>query len=200
MSASTKRLAIAAEELVKAASMEVDSVTQLKLSSNLESLKESFDSKLNNVNQVVKTLSDKFDVGINKLDQNQGDIKNLLEKQNIIMTKQNKISNLQWAYAHCEMGAFQYKEIDNRNNSAKSSTELARKVISSFMTDKGMFVDDNNVSASFDCSYSQSKKEELEKSRQAFRDSLKVHISKLIGKEPRVAKFGDSNNGEYAIW
>lgn len=197
MSASTKRLAIAAEELVKAASMEVDCATQLKLSSNLESLKESFDSKLNTVNQVVKTLSDKFDVGIDKLDQNQDDIKSLLEKQNIIMTKQNKISNLQWAYAHCEMGAFQYKDIGDGNSGTKSSTELARKVICFFMTDQGMFVDENNVSVSFDYYRSRNNKEELEKSRQAFRDSLKVHISKLIGKESRVAKH---NNGKYAIW
>jgi hypothetical protein len=48
-----RALAQAAEQLVKAAQLEVDSVTQLKLTTALEGLKDSLDTKLNSVQQVV---------------------------------------------------------------------------------------------------------------------------------------------------
>ena len=76
-----QRLVEAAEALVQAASMEVDTMTQQKLSKDLEALKESFERKLNYVTQTVKSNSENFDTKINTVNQNLVAVKNLLEEQ-----------------------------------------------------------------------------------------------------------------------
>jgi len=211
MSNASTRLASAAEELVKAVTLEVDSFTHQKLCTNLESVKGSLESRLNSINRVVKALGEKIDSGIDEVNHNQADIKNLLEKQNSfilkqssIISNQHKINNLQWAITHCEVGAFKYKEV--AIDRVISSEELARQAIGWFMIDEGLILCEKYVMPDFNTSpplpvlystESYDDEDELERSKQAFRDNMKGHIMKLIGKEPLLSK---AQNGEYAIY
>ena len=63
------RIVTAVEALVEAASMEVDSLTQHKICSNLDDLKSSYDSKLEELSQSMKVLNDNFDSKINAVEQ-----------------------------------------------------------------------------------------------------------------------------------
>jgi hypothetical protein len=61
------RLAEAAEALIEAASLETDSMTQKKLTANLDSLKSSFADNLNIVVQKLQSSNENFDAKINTL-------------------------------------------------------------------------------------------------------------------------------------
>jgi len=199
-------LSVAAKEPVKATSMDVD---EQKLSYNpeselnvvsydkSESVNESFESKLETVNQVVNALSKSFDASIEEVNKNQDDIKNLLVKQNSLMEKHNTYIRMQWAHGHCEMGSFQFKECnDYHNHNPMNSTKLAREAIGWFMIGKGMLISRKFVMVDFD-SYARKKEGVSETGRSEFRHNFKGHLRKLIGKEPRVEKI---SNESFSIW
>jgi len=190
-------LSEAAAELVRAAEMEVNVATQKKLSSSLEALKESFDTKLNTIQQVVKQSSTNSDDKMTTVNQN---IVNLTGKintvnQNIVelnetMKHTQKMQSLAWALQNADIGSFSY--YDPNSYSDKNSADLLRKVLLWFRRGHGCYIGDSMLQHS-----RYFNEQEKEESREKFRKELAAQIYSLTGANPRWQKETD---GRYAIY
>ena len=111
-----ERIVKAAEALVQAAGMEVDSLTQQKLCSNLDDLKSSFDNKLEAVSKSMKEVKD-------------------------LLAKQEKRQKLEFAISSSlsRLGAFGYTDIEDRNSyrDSKKSHELVDVILKWFAIGHG---------------------------------------------------------------
>jgi len=190
-------LSEAAAELVRAAEMEVNVATQKKLSSSLEALKQSFDTKLNAIQQVVKQSSTNSDDKMNTVNQN---IVNLTGKintvnQNIVdlnetMKHNQKMQTLEWALQNAEIGSFSYYEPNSYSD--KNSADLLRKVLLWFRRGEGCYIGDSTLQQS-----RYLNEQQKEESREKFRKELAAQIYSLTGINPRLQKETD---GGYAIY
>jgi len=111
---SSNRLSAAAEELIKAASVEVDSLTQQQLSSNLESLKNSF-TDLKNEISILKNTTIEHD----------------------------KNRTLEWAYTNADSVNFMHY-INGRGSSEHDSSWTIKEIIFSFRTGAGRYFNTND--------------------------------------------------------
>mmetsp|Transcript_3144 Transcript_3144/g.4187 ORF Transcript_3144/g.4187 Transcript_3144/m.4187 type:complete len:201 (-) Transcript_3144:63-665(-) len=190
-----QRIMKAAEALVQAASMEVDSVTQQKLSSNLDELKNSFDSKLNTVSQSMKASGENFDSKINtvnqhltSLNQNLTSLKSEMEEVKDLLAKQEKRQKLEHIISS-GTGFFCFDYYDGGINTRKSSNSLVKEILNNFALGFGYNLP---PSAGTESGY-----HSINKTNAAFRTKLVSQLEKLIGHKPRLVDNGD---GKYAVY
>ena len=191
----SSKLAAAAQELLKAAGAEVSSDAQKKISTDLVSFKESFDARLNTVNQSITTLRSHADDKANTADQRLASIdqrlasleqKVLLQTQKI--SKQTKLQTLSFAMQNAVLVSFTYFD-----TYSKESSTLVSNIMISFRRGFGYHLPDGTLQ-NIDKHY---YKEKWEKSNKDFRDKLVEQIHGLTGTKPRVVREGD---GPFAIY
>ena len=171
-----ERIVKAAEALVQAAGMEVDSLTQQKLCSNLDDLKSSFDNKLEAVSKSINTVN-----------QNIMGLKDSMKKEvKDLLAKQEKRQKLEFAISSSlsRLGAFGYTDIEDRNSyrDSKKSHELVDVILKWFAIGHGYNLPVNFTIAS---------KKEL------FRTKLVKQLEQLIGHKPRLV---DDGSGKVAVY
>lgn len=133
----TTQLAIAAEELIKAACTHVDStsltlgkdtVEGLKeVSAGLAALKLSNDTKLNTLNQSISNLKEEIVNTINI---------------------QSKVQKMQWAITNAGINAFEYynKEYSGCRNTKTTSTRFTKEILFAFQRGVGWYIDNRSMS------------------------------------------------------
>lgn len=191
MSDAKNKLSLAAEALVEAATLEVDSLTQKKLANEMKE----FNKNLTNLSLDMEKNTGRFDElkkivekqsseiskvhdNINTVNHNLNGIKNIMEQQ----LKIQKLSN---AIANAHVGSFEYKN----GYSSTNSKEYVQKVLQSFVNGFGLYIPNTFYIGS---GYGTNEKETEE-----FRAQLKSQVKTLIGREPRLVK---ESNGQYAIY
>jgi len=200
-----ERLAAAAAELLKAAQMDVDSASQQLLSSNLASLKESFDLNLNTLNQLITGLKRELDAKINTVNQNIASLKEELTKLNASITSQTKLQRLEWAIQNADIGTFGYNLYENKSSypTRKNSKDLVRQILLWFRRDRGYFFGDGSIgdlNLGNYYNYVQEKERvdaENERMRADFRNALVEQIHALVGQKPRLEK---KDGGRYCMY
>lgn len=193
MSDAKNKLSRAAEALVEAATLEVDSLTQKKLANemkefnrNLTKLSLDMDKNTGCFDELKKIVEkqsseiSKVHDNINTVNHNLNGIKNIMEQQ----LKIQKLSNAIVANAH--VGSFEYKD-QSRYPEKTNSKEFVHTILQSFVNGFGKYIPNTYYIGS---GY-------MEKEREAFRAQLKSQVITLIGREPRLVK---ESNGQYAIY
>jgi len=180
-------LSEAAAELVRAAEMEVDGATQRKLVTSLEALKESFDAKLNTIQQVVKQASSNSDDKINTVNQN-------IDKLNETMKNDRKIQSLEWAIQNADVNCFDYyvPNANSRSHTQIASTGLIRAALLWFRRGLSCYLDDGSNQ---DPAYL--REQQKDEAKEKFRTKFVAQIYALTGVEPRLKKQTD---GRYIIY
>lgn len=175
------RLAAAAEALIEAASLEADSFTNKKLAENLESLKTSFDGNLNEVVQKLDSSNENFDAKINALTQHVAGVKSELNALKSLMMEEYKQTQLHRALSLVNSGSFKYncnQDSPYYGYTQKDSSELAKSIITSFMSGYGYYLPDNACM--------EQRPNNAEDGKKIFRDKLCKQIKDLIHREPRL--------------
>ena len=126
------KLSRAAKALVDAANSDADSMTQQQLTESLTSLKDSFDDKINTVNQNIDKLFSE------------------VKKSNDISAKQLKLKKLELALAQTHLSSFEYHD-----GYQKKSAELAKSIIGWFILGYGYNLPDAYI---YERNYTKSKK------------------------------------------
>ena len=193
-----RRLAAAAEALIDAASLEVDSMTQKRLASNLDSLKTSFDNKLNTVVQAVQTSNENFDAKIDKLNQHVAGLKSEVSAIKTLLEEEKKQKTLERALGMTHFGSFNYYICNmngyNSYNEKKPSSELVKSILQRFSLGFGFTLplgaptDDPKLSRG-----NESEKKALHK---AIAVKFVKQIKDLIKRKPRLV---DKNDGTFEI-
>jgi hypothetical protein len=165
----SSQLALAAEDLIKAACTHVDStsvalgeetVEGLKeLSAGSAALKSSVDAKLNTLNQSISSLKEE------------------MSSLKVAIDVQTKDQKLQWAITNADVNAFLYYDKETSPNREAYSTRLVRSILMSFRKGEGMCIKRST------CKNSSKRIEDMEKQ---FRDKLSQQIHDLLGHKPRI--------------
>ena len=192
-SSKNAKLAAAAEAVVEAASMEIDTMTQKKLALNLDALKSSFDSNINKLVLTVKSSNENFDSKMNTLNQQIAGVQNQLAelKGEISALKSlqgnaNQRKLLEQALDFTDLESFPYFN----NYGVEFNTEtLAETVIKCFILGYG-----HVISKHYRTKQITTKGED---SNEAFRQKFKEQIKRLIRREPRMVR---KENGDYFIY
>lgn len=193
--AKSERISAAAEELVRAAGIEVDSSSphhrassQKLLATNLASLKESFDSKLDSISEIVDSSNKKFDAKIDVVNKNIADLKEVVEEKieslNETLQEHQKIQTLQWAIENTEYGSFDY--YTEKRGEKKSSKDLVKTILFRFRRGCGCYIE-----------YGRTKESEPSTEKD-FRDKLFNQVLQLTGVRPRLEK--KEKDGRYCIY
>ena len=191
------RLAEAAEALIEAASLETDSMTQKKLTANLDSLKSSFADNLNIVVQKLQSSNENFDAKINTLNQHVQDLKIEMGALKKIMENQTKQKTLKGALTLLDLNSFTYFECSNNYANQKNSSELAKTAIRSFILSGYGYNLPSEATLTIDHRFSSKSTAEKELLNNAFVDKFAGQIKALIKREPRLAK---NENRTYSIF
>jgi hypothetical protein len=188
MSKDSSKLAIAAEELIKAACSHVESTSltigketveglkKLSIGSSsieksVESLKTSMDSKLNTLNQSISNLKEEV-VGLNSA-----------------VALQTKNQKLQWAISNAGLNSFSFYVKDGYNR--VESTSFVKTILFSFRKGNGHYITNRSMT-----DYNRYGNNTEVQGEQQFRDALSAQIHELLGQKPLVAV---DDNG-YAIY
>ena len=191
------RLAEAAEALIEAASLETDSMTQKKLTANLDSLKSSFADNLNIVVQKLQSSNENFNAKINTLNQHIHDLKIEMGALKKIMENQEKQKTLELALTLLDLQSFTYFEFSNNYHAdQKNSSELAKTAIRWFILGCGYTLS-SKATLTIDQRFSSKSTAEIELFNIAFVDKFAGQIKALIKREPRLVK---NENGAYSIF
>lgn len=183
----SSKLAMAAEELIKAACSHVESTSltigketveglkKLSIGSSsieksVESLKTSIDSKLNTLNQSISNLKEEV-VGLNSA-----------------IAVQTKNQKLQWAIENSGLNSFHFYVKDSYNR--VESTSFTKAILLSFRKGTGHYITNRSMKE-----YNRYGNDTEEGEKQ-FRDALSTQIHELLGQKPRIAV---ADNG-YAIY
>jgi hypothetical protein len=186
------RLAAAAEALIKAASLEVDSFTQKKLEQNLDDLKASFDSNLNKVVQKMISFNENFDAKINTLNQHVTSVKSEIGALKSLMEEEFKAKTLERARDLVHLGSFNYFTKDfNQYSTQKNSSEI-KTAIAWFSLGYGYTIPD----ATLERVYASDQKI-VDQGKKAFREKFTKQIKDLIEREPRLVQEAD---GRFVIY
>ncbi|KAL3758986.1 hypothetical protein ACHAWU_003057 [Discostella pseudostelligera] len=190
----TTQVAIAAEELIKAACTHVDStsltlgketVEGLKeVSAGLAALKLSNDTKLNTLNQSISNLKEEV-------------VKHNSAVINAISI-QSKDQKLQWAISNVGINAFEYfdKKDSSGGYSSKKSTKLAQEVLLAFRKGDSWYIDNLSMTWYTDRYDHSVDAKVIEDGEKQFREKFSNQIHELIGQKPRVAL----TDNRYAIF
>lgn len=194
------RLARAAEELIKAASREVEE-TSLQLSRKIV---EGLGNLSSTIDSLQRTLQSKFDKNIEKLDENNKvsdeNNKKIEAKLDAVVVSlvgvmraietQTKQQRIDYALAHVvEHGKFDYL---NPQRQRFTSAILVREILESFRKGYGYDIHD------YFCEdpYRYVSHAATEEQRKEFREKLSKQIHSLTGSEPRIALW----NSKYCIY
>lgn len=175
---------------MEAASLEVDSVTQKKLSSSLEALKTSFETELTAVTKSVKASNEHFDDKINTMKQELTNVRSELQKMHTVLESQAKMKRLELASTRTSVLSFDYYN-DARGYNTQNSSALVKDIVEYFMFGYGYNLPQNAFVAA-----STSYNDEAEK-KALFRKKLVKQVKDLIGSEPRLQ---DKGNGAFSIF
>lgn len=163
-------LSEAAEELIKAATLVVETSSQRK---DLSSIKESLDAKINTVNQNLCQLKDQ------------------VTNVNASIERQTKMQSLEWAIQNLgllEGHSFRYYIHSNIYGTTEGSIKNdAKCILLSFRQGQGQYINDGDTA----------KHQPSEKTKSEFRDNLVHCIYTLTGVMPRLKVDDD---GKYAIY
>jgi hypothetical protein len=125
------------------------------------SFKESFDTKMNTVNQNVKELKTE-------------------------LTQHAKMQTLAWAIANCDLNSFYY---DEPGVSLCSSQDLVRSILFTFRQGFGYYLSDKaRLAPKETFSMREESEEQKRKSEQDFRDNVSNQIHQLTGTKPLISK------------
>uniref|UniRef100_A0A7S4JPE0 Uncharacterized protein n=1 Tax=Odontella aurita TaxID=265563 RepID=A0A7S4JPE0_9STRA len=189
----SERLATAAEELVKAACVEVettslaigrDSLEELKnIAFNSASLKNDFDDKIDTVNQNLAALKNEV-----------GEVKSEVARLRSDIGNLNKMQRLEWAYSNIGMiESFKYGET-HRGQMHNNSVDLCRNILVSFRTGRGHYLPKdaavNKVATDYYLAVS-------DETKILFRSKICEQLRALTGTMPRLAPQDD---GRYIIY
>ena len=167
------------------ASLEVDSMTQQKLSSSLEALKTSFETELTAVTKSVKASNENFDDKINTMKQELTNVRSELQKMH---TVQAKMKRLELASTRTSFQSFDcYNE---RGRDKINSSAPVKHIIECFMFGYGDILPQNAFVGS-------SYYDDTAENKALFRKKLVEQVKVLIGSEPRVQ---DKGNGAFSIF
>lgn len=188
-------LAAAAEALVRAATEEVENTALSlgretvdglkKISSDNVYFKESFDAKINTVNQNIANMTEAITA-----------MKKEVMNLNDSVLLQNKRQTIEWAISNAEVNEFTYYEKDANYGNRKTSTAFIKCVLLSFRRGIGWYIDNRAMAEYQNEQYYHDAKAKNEASEQKFRDTLSSRIHDLTGVKPRVAK----SEGKWAIF
>mmetsp|Transcript_12791 Transcript_12791/g.32396 ORF Transcript_12791/g.32396 Transcript_12791/m.32396 type:complete len:201 (-) Transcript_12791:328-930(-) len=196
---SPTRLQEAAQELVKAACMDVktgidtaalnESIMKLKTgSSSLESLEQ----KHLELNQEVKALKQEMSQEFKK-------VREEIEKVNANIVSANRRQIMAAAIQNCDLNAFRYKGHDKETGIM--STGLIRQVLFSFQAGRGhVFPDDATMLSAYDLSMNPDK---MNESRELVRNAAASQIHELTGVFPTVKEAdekAEDGTTRYAIY
>ena len=177
------KMAMAAEELIKAASSHVeaanlsigkeslDCLKELTIGSSsieksIESMKTSMDSKINTLDQSISNLTEE----VSELKEEVSELKEELALQ-------SKNQKLEWAFSNAGYKSFKYYY---KNNSQQiDSKNLVQGILISFRQGKGNYTCDHSMTPYFG-------NQKVEKGEKQFRDALSDQINDLIGHMPRI--------------
>jgi hypothetical protein len=176
-SSSTPGLAVAAEELVKAACAHVET-TSLSLGRDTVAGLTKIASHTSSIVTSIPSLKDSVATSIISL-----------KDTDALSSKRHELG---WAIDHADLNSFKYYEKEKRgySSSAVSSTAFVKTVLISFRQGKGHYIKDRSLHEQSYSSYSNDKSEP-EAGEQRFRDALASQISDLTGVQPRVEKASD---------
>ena len=192
-----KCLAAAAEALIEAASLEVDSMTQKRLESNLDSLKTSFDNKLNTLVQTVQTSNENFDAKINTLDQHVEGLKREVSAIKTLLEEEKKHKTLERALGLTNLNSFDYyiRDMIYSGNKKKSSSEVVQSVLQWFSIGRGATLPIGALKDEFTpLRGNEDQKKALNK---VIAVKFANQIKDLIMREPRLV---DRNDGTFEIY
>ena len=183
-----RRLTKAAEALVEAATLDAGTVTNKEVVVALESLKTSFDNKFNTVVQKIDSSNENFDAKINSLNQHLESVKTDIRLMKEMMEEENKQTRLHRAREYVELSSFTYYV----GSYGKESKDLAKRALMWFSIDNGINLPNGAMRQNVD--YYGANKDEVAKSKQAFRDNFSKQMKELINRDPRLVK------GENGVW
>lgn len=192
----TSKVAIAAEELVRAVCTNIESIPieigretveglkklsmdSLLIEKSVVSLKESIDTKLNTLDQKLNTLNQTLSITNAQL-----------VLLNNTVAQQFKCQKLEWAISHSDIGSFKYFH-HNDYSRETVSTVFVKEVLMCFRKGDGAYISNRSVN---DFYYDQ---ETAKKGEKQFREKLCAQIHSLIGHKPRIEEFPDN---KYAIY
>jgi hypothetical protein len=166
----SSKLAVAAEELIKAAStLQAESTSLTHATETVQSLK-SMDSKLNALSTLNESISD-LKEEVNK------SILNLKNELNI----QPKDQKLQWAITNAEHNCFQYSNYVY--SPGVPSTSVVKQILFTFRRGFGAPIDGYRI-------------DHFDLGEKRFRDALSNQIHELLGHKPRI----ELEDGKHVIY
>ena len=179
----------AVEAIVDAASLEVDTLTEQKLSSNFDNLKSSFDNKLETVSeslkQEMKASNDELESKIDTMNTHIITLEESMEEIKGFLATQEKRQKIEFAISCSNLQEFKYKSEDT----PKMSSSLVEKVLRWFALGYGYKLPSDAIANS--SSVTDKTKEEL------FRAKLMKQLENLIGHKPRLV---DNGKGEFTVF
>jgi len=134
---SSKRLKEAAEQLIKAAYLDVKAEGESKASEATVAAIATGNDYLAALDKQVASLKETMDAKINTLNQNVGNVKEQLEVLQRSTETQTKLLNICWAIENCKLNSFQYYE---GRNDRETSENLVRNILFSFRQGFGYFL------------------------------------------------------------
>lgn len=189
-------LSEAAEELIRAATLVVETSSQRK---DLSSL----DAKINTVNQNICQLKDQV-TNVNASIEHQTKMlesqtkmlesqTNMLERQTNLLERQAKMQSLEWAIQNLvlfEGNSFRYfVQSTSGYRDVSESRNDVKDILVTFRQGLGRYINDGDMAAY--------QGQSSEKTKSEFRDKLVNYIYTLTGVKPRLKLEG---NGKYAIY
>jgi hypothetical protein len=183
--ASSSRLATAAEELAKAAYLDI------KSESDSAAFKETVDSiavgnaKFDGLHTVILSSKESTDAKLNSVNQHLSSLKEEVTASKQEMQLQRKIQSIEWALANLDAGPiFQiYYDRDDNNRRQTSTKELLQKILSSFRTGTGFYLPKY---------WSMIAENALTMNGQkSFEDKVVAHLHFLLGTKPVVKMASD---------
>ena len=170
--------------VVEAASLEVDSITQKQLALSLDSLKDSFDSKIDEVSKQMQSATDKLDTKLKALTNHFSQVNDKVMKvsQDLVLVKSeleklNKMKRLELALSMTDSQSFEYIEIPYMDR--ETSSTLVKSILQYFFQGYGY-----RVSKSYRINLSDTDGSK-------FRQNLMNQVEHLIGHKPRLVEDDD---------
>ena len=196
----SERLSAAAEELIRAASLESNAVGAEKTVQAIQNLrndikkavaafKESTDSKINTTNQNIETLKRKY-----------SEMEDKLTKLSDNAIESNKMQRLEWAIANIDTVYHQNHDLKYAHVSRHSChrcNDLLRDVLLCFRKNRGYNLGDYTDSSSY--SYYDTAEVKQEKQKK-FRDEFAILIHELTGSKPRIEARKKDGKENIVIW
>lgn len=189
------KLAIAAEELVKAACTHVESTSLEIGKETVKGLKKlSMDSS--SIEKSVASLKESTDAKLNTLNQSLSNIKDQLVLLNANVALQVRNQKLEWAISHSDIGSFEFYVKGDRYKASTryKSSAFVTEVLLNFRKGVGHYITDRSMSE-YRYDYT-GKLVQGEEGEMQFRDALSAQIHKLIGHKPKI----EVSDGKVAIY